>query len=234
VARLFEYGPLLIPYTLGFSTRKTLAISVGPDESVKVTAPIGCSREKIDRALKRRVRWIVRQQRYFERFVPRTPLRRYVSGETHLYLGRQYRLRVVAGDTSRVKLTRGRIVLVTAKSSTTADRATLLRHWYTRCAYVKFAERLKILFPPFERLQVARPTLVVRTLSRRWGSLTPSGKLMLSWNLVRAPISCIDYVLAHELCHAVRADHSSAFFKLLERIMPDWMERKTRLERLLV
>jgi predicted metal-dependent hydrolase len=234
MTRALKYGPLSIPYTLRFSARKTLAISVYPDESVKIIAPIGYSCERTNHALKRRIRWILRQRRFFERFGPRTPARRYVNGETHLYLGRQYRLRILYVETNVVKLTRGRIVLMTAKTSTTADRAALLQRWYTARAHAKFADRLVAVFPPFERLGAAQPALAVRNLSRRWGSLTPSGRMALNWNLVRAPVACIDYVIAHELCHLVRADHSPAFFELLERIMPDWKERKARLEKLLI
>jgi predicted metal-dependent hydrolase len=235
MTRALKHGPLSIPYSLTFSARKTLAISVYPDESVKVTAPMGYSGESANDALKCRVRWILKQRRFFGRFVPRTPARRYVNGETHLYLGRQYRLRIISAEINVVKLTRGRIVLMTAKTSTPADRAVLLRRWYTARAHAKFADRLVAVFPAVKRLGATTPpALAVRDFSRRWGSLTASGRIALNWNLVRAPIACIDYVIVHELCHLVRADHSRTFFELLERIMPDWKERKTRLEKLLI
>jgi predicted metal-dependent hydrolase len=54
--------------------------------------------------------------------------------------------------------------------------------------------------------------------------------MVLSRDLIQAPQACIDYVIAHELCHLVHADHGSGFCRLLEEVMPDHRLRKERLE----
>jgi predicted metal-dependent hydrolase len=71
----------------------------------------------------------------------------------------------------------------------------------------------------------------VQRLQKRWGSCTPKGTILLNPELVQAPGHCIDYVVIHELCHLVHPDHSSAFYKLLDRLMPEWKKWKERLER---
>ena len=71
---------------------------------------------------------------------------------------------------------------------------------------------------------------MVRTMQSRWGSLSRAGTMTLNVNLVRAPRSSIEYVVTHELCHATHRDHDARFFKLLGRLMPDWKQRKQRLE----
>ena len=67
-------------------------------------------------------------------------------------------------------------------------------------------------------------------MAKRWGSHSPSGKVILNPDLIRAPVECIDYVITHELCHTEHKHHGREFFDLLERIMPDWEKRKARLE----
>ena len=68
-------------------------------------------------------------------------------------------------------------------------------------------------------------------MEKRWGSMTPAGRLTLNLDLIRMPTPAIDYVLAHELAHRIEHHHGAAFWRLLERVMPDWQERKSALER---
>lgn len=101
------YGGGEIPFQLAFSKRKSLEISVHPDKSVVVKAPEGTDREAIEAKVKKRARWIKRQIRYFDQFDPRTPSRKFVSGESHLYLGKKYRLKIEIGIDSGVALKAG-------------------------------------------------------------------------------------------------------------------------------
>jgi predicted metal-dependent hydrolase len=107
----FPYGDGLIAFRLERRDRKTLAISVKPDAEVEVLAPKDAPLDKVFEKVRKRAPWIQRQQRFFRQFQPRTPNRQYVSGETHLYLGRQYRLKVVSHIQQHVKLFRGRLVV---------------------------------------------------------------------------------------------------------------------------
>ena len=83
-------------------------------------------------------------------------------------------------------------------------------------------------FPDADRFRPAG--LIVRRMEKRWGSLSPSGRLLLNRRLIEAPPDAIDYVIAHELCHIAEPHHGAAFYRLLGRVMPDWEERKARLE----
>lgn len=89
-------------------------------------------------------------------------------------------------------------------------------------------------WPNFQCLELERPCLHIRKLKTRWGSLSPRGILTLNVDLIRAPGECIDYVIAHELCHLKHRDHGADFYRLLERMMPDWERRKLKLELALV
>jgi predicted metal-dependent hydrolase len=175
----------------------------------------------------------LRQQRELERYLPQTPPRRYVSGETHRYLGRQYRLTVSAGTPESVKLTRGRLHIYTADKDHPERVRQLLDDWYERQARRIFPERLQAVLPRMQPLGVtSEPTVQIKPLQARWGSCTGSGTITLNLRLVQVTKPYIDYVIVHELCHLVEHNHSKRFYALLDRAMPDWRERRRQLNEL--
>lgn len=223
----FSYGKNRYAASVERRARKTLAISVHPDCSIHAVAPLETPDAKIEERLRKRARWIDRQRAYFAQFQPRTPERLYVNGETHLYLGRKYRLKLSAGEISSVKL-RGGYFHITCKGGDFSLASKLLWRWYREKAEAKFGERLEHCLAKFKDYD--RPDLQIRQLKKRWGSLTPKGLLTLSLDLIRAPVECIDYVIIHELCHVEEPHHGSAFIKLLEQKLSGWQKIKLKLE----
>lgn len=225
------YGGNRIDFRVVRRRRQTLEIAVEPDASVVVAAPFDAPVEAIAEKVRKRAAWIRRQQRFFSQFMPRTPERRYVAGETHLYLGRQYRLKVVLDGRPRVEVTRGFIIVHTRERDRPEVTRRLVERWYHRQARARFAERLEASLARFPDPEAFRPNgLIVRRIAKRWGSLSPAGRLLLNRRLIEAPVDTIDYVIAHELCHMAEPHHGPAFYRLLDRVMPDWAGRKVRLE----
>lgn len=222
----------LLQVTLHRSERKTLSITVYPGGQVEVRAPLAASDEEVAARVRRRRRWIRKQKDFFEQFKPRTPERQYVSGETHLYLGRQYRLKVIEGVRKPVRLWAGYIE-VTLKETSRDSVRKVLSKWYRCQAERHFLLVLAKVQKEFHRKLPVDVAIDSRQFSRRWGTCHPDGRISLNVDLIRAPRSCIEYVVLHELCHLLVPDHSRAFFRLLDGHMPDWRERKSRLERLL-
>ena len=222
-----QYGTETIDYQLSFSDRKTLGINVYPDKSVSVIAPVGSERELIEKKLLKRASWIKKQQTYFASIHRYPENKEFVSGETHKYLGRSYRLKVEEGAQETVKL-RGKFFHITTKDLSRVE--TLLKDWYRTHALRKFQERLDLCYENMRREEIPYPKLSVRQMSKRWGSCTPEGKILLNPELVKAPVYCIDYVIVHELCHLKHHNHSTAFYDLKSKYMPDWEVRKARLE----
>lgn len=226
------YGDTILEFRLERRERKTLSISVLPDMSIEAVAPMDAPREKIEEKVRKRAPWIQKQLRYFAQFQPRTPERQFVSGETHLYLGRQYKLKVVPHIQEQVKLYRGCIVVQSLKPRQNAVTKTLLQDWYRERAHTKFRERLAICQERFPNPEAFEPSgLVVRQLQQRWGSMTSGGRLILNRSLIKASVDAIDYVITHELCHIRYDHHRASFYELLDRVMPDWERRKLKLER---
>jgi predicted metal-dependent hydrolase len=220
-----------IPFRVEYRKRKRLAITVHPDLRLEVVAPIGSSSQRVISRVEKRCRWILKQWRYFEQFQPKHPGPRGVSGETLWYLGRQYRLKVREGLPESVKLI-GRFLHVRTSGRTKTDRiSVLIDGWYRHHAERVFQQRLRQCLAQNSSLRLAvEPQLVIRKMIHRWGSCTKTGRVLLNLELIKVPVHCVDYVLVHELCHLQIHNHSPAFYRLLNRCMPDWERRKSRLE----
>ncbi len=177
--------------------------------------------------LRKKAPWIIRQQSFFLSFHPKTPARKFIGGETHLYLGRQYRLNIVKIKIESVKL-KGKFIEVATTDKSRAKQ--LVSEWYLQNAKSKFQAIAQPLIDKFKKHNVQPSTIVLREMPTRWGSCTPKGKIILNPELIKAPKGCIEYVIIHELCHLVYRNHDTLFFDLQNIMMPDWKRWKDRLE----
>lgn len=228
-----RYGSATIECLVERRERATLELRVDADGTVRAVAPASADLDELRSRIARRGRWILGQQRYFAQFAPRTPPRRYVPGETHLYLGRQHRIRIVSGDLG-VRLVRGFIEVSGVEFDDSVSLERLVTRWFRMRAEVLLPARVELNRARFpEPAMLGSPTVRIRVMRGRWGSTSGSGQLILNPDLVRAPIDSIDYVVTHELCHLRVPNHGRAFFDLQRRAMPDWERRKQRLERIM-
>jgi len=227
------YGREAIAFDLFYLKRKTLEIAGYPDTSVVVKAPLGSDAEEVVRRVRKRAGWIHRQRLYFGQFEPKTPPRRHVGGESHLYLGRKYRLKIRRSQTAQVLLKGGYFHF---QSPTLAPDhiQKLLEEWYFQKASTCFQSVFHQCWEKFKNNAVPKPSLNIRTMKARWGSLSTNGRLTLNVDLIKAPRTCIEYVVIHELCHPSHHQHDSNFYTLLNHYLPDWVHRKQKLELALV
>lgn len=226
----FQFGSKNIEYLVEYSARKTLGITVTPDLQVLVKAPIGSSVDKIKEKLLKKAPWIIKQQSFFLSFYPKILDRKYISGETHLYMGRQYLLKIVLGNRDSVKLKGKHIEVHTSDKSKVKD---IVKEWYLLRAKSRLIEIAEPLIEKFKRYKVRPDSIIFREMPTRWGSCTPKGKIILNPELIKAPKGCIEYVIIHELCHLIYHDHTQKFMDLQTKEMPDWEKWKTKLENLL-
>lgn len=228
--RKLIFGSVEIIYELSFIERKTLGIRVHPDCSVKVIAPLHTKPELLESRLRKKAPWILKQQREFFAYHPLTPPRKFLSGETHLYLGKQYRLKVITDTENKVSLIAGRLVI---QKSSSVQAESLLLKWYREKAIQHFNSIFQKVLPLFHKYDLNEPKMELLYMPTRWGSCTAGGKIILNPELVKAPKGCIEYVIIHELCHLVHHNHTRTFYNLQEKIMPDWKKWKEYLEHIL-
>lgn len=234
--KTLKFGNTNIQYSIEYSPRKTMGITVTPEMEVLVKAPVDADVEVINKKLKKRAAWIIKQQNFFHSFYPKMPQRRYVNGETHLYMGRQYRLQVIQQESTtkdRVKLIGGFLKVYTTEKT---EVETLVKAWYRDKANSRLKEIAQPLLESFvKRHNISNPNvqISIREMPNRWGSCTPKGRIILNPELIKAPRGCIEYVVVHELCHLIYHDHTKNFFELQNREMKDWEKWKMKLEKLL-
>jgi predicted metal-dependent hydrolase len=230
-SRFFDlagHGAEPIRYEVRVSPRRrTISIEVHPDSRVVVRAPARCAPLEVASWVQSRAKWIERQLERFRRRGPGTPPLRYVNGEAHRYLGCLYPLRLVGGAPAGVRLADGQIVVASPGGLDPAAVNGLLREWYFERAAAVFAAVLQECHAAFFARRGHRlPNLAVKAMSRRWGSMSPRGRMCLNVALIRAPMRCIELVVTHELCHLEEQYHGAAFYRLLAEAMPDWKQWK--------
>jgi hypothetical protein len=224
-----KYGKVTIDYQLQFSNRKTLQIAVHPDKTVFVKSPASSSISEIQSVILKRAKWIRKQISYFQNFEPKTPIRRYIPGESHLYLGKKYRLKITLSDTNKILLKNGYFYIST-KSENLDYIKKLLSDWYKEKANNYFSKVFNEVWERCSFENYSKPILKIREMKTRWGSLSQNATMTINLNLIKTSKECVEYVIVHELCHLVHHNHSAAFYKLLDSKLRNWKEKKHKLE----
>lgn len=225
----FEYGRYSYEYYIEFTDRKTFALEVLPDLRIITKVPLGTTLDQIEAFLTRKWKWLEKQLGELRKLKKTRPEKQYVSGESFYYLGRQYLLLVERSDVDIVKLERGKLRVYTTQSVRNGDYSKkLLEDWYARQRARVFKREYVKAFKLFK--YDAMPQLGERVMTRRWGSYTSDGKVLLNPRLIEAPTEAIYYVCVHELCHKKSRRHDDVFYRELEKRIPHWRRIKESLE----
>jgi predicted metal-dependent hydrolase len=195
--------------------RRQLTITVERDRSVVVHAPEGLPEEKIRRVVEAKRQWIYEKINHPQKYrdLPHGPGKELVSGESALYLGRQYRIEVVRDGLNGVRFNRG--FLIAASLGKRKEEA--LREWYIGRAKEKIIPRVKA---HARRLGVEAAAVKIADGHYRWGSCTTRSNVGFNWRLIKAPMFVIDYVIVHELAHLIETNHTPRFWNIVRAQVP--------------
>jgi hypothetical protein len=202
--------------------RRTVGITVTRDGDLQVDAPSGTSARMLEDLVRGKVPWVRRKLAEFATREPPAEPRRFVEGEALPYLGRLHQLVLIDEGSAPVGLRRGRFEL--SRSLDGQARAAMVA-WYTKRAQTRIEDRIAHFAP----LVGAAPAgLVVRDLGRRrWGVCQCATRVVtFHWELVMQPPRILDYVVVHELAHLLEPNHGRGFWQQVERVLPDWKERR--------
>jgi predicted metal-dependent hydrolase len=214
-----------IPYELVRTSRKTADIVIEPDGRVVVRAPEHVPDERIEDIVEAKRLWIYKNLAEWRDLNATRVLREFRNGEGFLYLGRSYRLLLVGEQGDPLILKDGRFRLrrdIVDRGEVSAARQAFRDYFVTR-GRERIANRIRYFAP---KVGVVPGKLDVRDLGHRWASCSPAGNLAFHWKCMMAPAKIIDYIVVHELCHLHYLDHSDAFWNEVDKIMPDFAERK--------
>jgi len=209
---------------------RRIHLEINKEGDLQVIAPRRMNRRAIHKTLQQRADHVFRfliKARARKRDLPDYL---YTSGEKHLFMGRRYPLEILEwrGKRGTVNLADERIQVMVPESSQDMVKIKL-ENWYRQQAEQYFSERLAVYSQAATWTEGEPPPMRLRRMKRTWGSCSAKGVITLNPHLVKAPVDCIDYVIAHEVCHLCEHNHGKAFYMLQEQLYPGWREAKALL-----
>ena len=229
-----QFGEKTIDYDIVYSDRrKNATLSVYPLKTVEISVPENLERERIQKLVRNKAQWVMTQILWFDEIVQTNSIKEHVNGESYLYLGRQYRLKIIKNDEKPQARLEGKYLTVTLpkKAPESREKAIVkaaIWKWYRQEANVRMQEAIKIYST---KLGISEPHFTIKNQHKRWGSCTEKNVLNFNFRIAMAPVSLLNYVVAHEMGHIKHKHHSGKFWESLRTIMPDYEERKERLRR---
>lgn len=209
------------------SRRKTVAIQIYPDKRIELKVPLLYNINNVEPFLEKHYRWIFKR---LDAPIPlKTEPKKYVTGELHYFLGKQYPLKIIISPDNNVTL-QDDTLMVYAKYDMPELIETLLEKWYLSQARRVFQEISIPLMKQMEKYNVFPKSFTIKKMKTRWGSCSSKGSINLNIDLIKLPEQCIKEVILHELCHLVHFNHSKEFYALMTAEMPDWKIWKKELK----
>lgn len=217
---------ILLPGT----ERKTTDIVIERNGVVTVRPPKGFSPEQVDAVVHSKRMWIYRNLAQWRDLNATAVVREWVNGESFLYLGRSYRLSLVANQSAELKLRQGRFCLkrdlIDQGGEVAAKKA--FEAFYRTKGENRLQGRVAYFAP---KIGVTPTGVNVADLGYRWASCTKKNLLRFHWKCMMAPPKIIDYMVVHELCHIHHRNHTDLFWNEVDKVMPDYSERKLWLKK---
>ena len=209
---------------------RRIHLEINGDGDLRVIVPRRMNRRAIQETLQQRANHVARflvRARSRQRDLPAY---QYTNGEEHLFMGRPYPLEILEqhGGRGSVGLVGERIRVLVPRSSEHRV-GSKLESWYRQRAQQHFEQRLIVYNQAAPWTEGPPPPMRLRRMKRTWGSCSSKGVITLNPHLVKAPPECIDYVIAHEVCHLREHNHGRAFYALQQQLYPAWRESKARL-----
>ena len=210
---------------------KNLHISVYPPRGrVRVAAPLRLNDDAVRLAVISRLGWIRRKQAEFEEQV-RQSLREFVTGESHYFEGRRYRLNVTEREGSpTVRLINNTTIELSIRPGSDREtREIALYRWYR----LQLRRSLPAIVAKWENVIGERVVEVrIRKMKTRWGTCNREAcRIWLNLELIKKPRSCLEYILVHEMVHLIERGHNDRFRALMDSYMPKWRMHRDELNR---
>ena len=219
-----------INYEFKRSHRRSVVAKIRRDGVIEVRAPLLYRESEMIAFLNQHKRWIFNHLDRLQN--ADNQQKKYISGEIHYYLGKQYTLQVVESNKNAVSI-EGNLLVINLKSLENLEHPDFLEHlvnkWYRAQAKMVFSELLPPIIEKFKKYNVSPAKISIRDMRSRWGSCSRRGNISLNLQLVKLNENCIRQVMIHEMCHLVYFNHQAGFYSLMEEMMPDWKLYKKEL-----
>lgn len=205
--------------------RQTTDIVIERNGMITVRPPKKMTPEQVDETVLSKRMWIYRNLVEWRDLNATRVAREWVSGESFLYLGSHYRLQLVVEQDEPLKLKDGRFCLLRSVVESGGREAAhqAFEDFYREKGLPRIKKRAAYFAP---KVGVAMNSVQLKELGYRWGACLTNGDLHFHWKCLMAPLTIIDYIIVHELCHLRHRNHSDAFWNEVDKVLPDYRERK--------
>ncbi len=230
--RTVEADGNAISYTLERKPVKNINLRIRADQCVYVSAPKDVAAKMVDAFVVEKSAYILRALKKFkDRNRETVSENKFVNGETVKFLGRNLRLKIKNASRSKVESDESYVTLYVKDVQDADLKKRVLETWLRKKCKDEITAICKKVYPQVKKYGVAFPEILLREMVSRWGSCSPKkGFMTFNTALIAMPVSCIEYVVTHEFTHFLYPNHSKKFYQQLATFMPDWEERKKRLE----
>lgn len=216
---------LEISYEFKRSHRRSVVAKIRRDGVIEVRAPLLYRESDMIAFLNQHRRWIFNHLDRLQN--AENQQKKFIDGEMHYFLGKQYKLKVIVGNKNSVSI-EGDYLIAYVKSPELVENQ--LNKWYRNQAKTVFSELLPPIIEKFKKYNVAPAKISIRDMRSRWGSCSRRGNISLNLQLVKLNENCIRQVMIHEMCHLIYFNHQAGFYALMEEMMPDWKHWKKELK----
>ena len=223
----FQHKSKSLSISIRYSSRKTMGISVHPDQRIEIIAPLGTPIASIQRVIEGKSQWIARQLEKLEKYQNIEQPKEYTNGQTLKLLGQGYMIKVIqVKDSEEEQIIKDkRLIKVYVRDRHQAERIHLLiEDWYRNEALVYLAQKFEQCYKKVKKYNISKPFFYLRYMKRRWGSCTSKGNILFNPEIIQLPSHCIEYIIMHELCHLKYRNHSKEFYYFLDTVMPNWKD----------
>ncbi|MDH5655947.1 MAG: M48 family metallopeptidase [Spirochaetia bacterium] len=217
-----------VPYRIIFTGRKTTSITIHPNRSVIVRAPLRSNRHDLETWIKGRIPWISRHLKDIREKEFYRPENSFTTGDFHYFLGNKLTIQIISSDIRDVKIMKNKI-LIYSNTKHPEENRSIFNDALKNYAADFLSERLNVCFQKTENYRLSYPKLRFRRMKSRWGSCSLKAGITLNTRLMHLPVKLIDHVILHELCHLRIQNHGKDFYQMLSSVDPDWKENRNQI-----
>ena len=218
--RTINFGKSKIKYNIVRSDRRKTTAIVVNSAGVQILSPLQKSDEQIQKLVKSHSKWIYKKQLWAQQESSQKII--YANDSKIPYLGKSYQLKVIVAKNDEGFFFRnGKFTAKVKQSSPTKIKKLYIKWLEEKSQFIK--NRVKSLS---DKTGIKFSKIHIKGHRERWGSMSKNGSLNFNVNLMRMPLKILDYVIMHELCHVQIPNHSSNYWTLLHKVMPDYEQRK--------
>lgn len=233
--RKLKLNDIDVEYDLIYKNIKNINLRIKFDGSIVVSAPNYVKVNRVDEFIIYKKNFILKSIEKFKSIEQiKISEKRYISGESFFYLGKNLQLKVISGLNDEIYSDGVFLYLKTFDKDNYLKKEKIVENWFKEQRQIIYNEIAREIYKKFVKYNIDYPIIKIRKMKRRWGSCHIKSKIItINSILINFSRDCIEYVIMHEFCHLIYPNHSKNFYLLLQIMMPDWKERKRKLEEVL-